>query len=177
MALPYNPYDYVLAHLPSFIVTSESIKDGEPLRNEQVSGMMGAGGQDISPQLSWSGFPKQTRSFALTVYDPDAPTVSGFWHWSIANLPATVRSLPAGIGDGRQLPGGAITLRNDAGFPRFIGAAPPAGDGMNRYYVAVYALALEKIDITEESTPAFLGFNLFQHAIARALIHGTFEVK
>jgi len=177
MALPYNPYDHILVKLPTFKVTSESVKDGEPLGNEQVSGIFGAGGEDISPQLNWSGFPKQTRSFAVTVYDPDAPTVSGFWHWAVANLPSAVTSLPTGVGDGRQLPGGAITLRNDAGLARFVGAAPPAGDGVHRYYAAVHALAVEKLDITEESTPAFLGFNLFQHAIARALIHGTFEVK
>ena len=78
---------------------------------------MGAGGSDVSPQLSWSGFPEETRSFAVTVYDPDAPTASGFWHWAVANLPATVTDLPAGVGDGSSsgFPGDAITLANDAG--------------------------------------------------------------
>jgi Raf kinase inhibitor-like YbhB/YbcL family protein len=177
MSFPYNPYEF-LPKLPTFELTSQSITDGQTLGNDQVSGMMGAGGSDISPQLSWSGFPEETRSFAVTVYDPDAPTGSGFWHWAVANLPATVTSLPAGVGDGSELPGEAITLRNDAGMPRFIGAAPPDGHGPHRYIVAVHAVDVEKLDgVTEESTPAFLGFNLFQHAIARALIHGTYEAK
>jgi Raf kinase inhibitor-like YbhB/YbcL family protein len=136
---------------------------------------MGAGGEDVSPQLSWSGFPEETQSFAVTVYDPDAPTGSGFWHWAVANLPATVTDLPAGAGDGSELPGGAVILTNDAGQRRFIGAAPPPGHGVHRYYVVVHAVGTEKLDLPDEATPAFLGFNLFQQAIARAIIHGTYE--
>ena len=93
MAFDYNPYEF-LPKLPSFTLTSESLSDGQPLSNDQVSGIMGAGGSDVSPQLSWSGFPEETRSFAVTMYDPDAPTGSGFWHWAVANLPATVTDLP-----------------------------------------------------------------------------------
>ena len=141
----------------------------------QISGIMGAGGQDVSPQLSWSGFPEETRSFAVTVYDPDAPTLSGFWHWAVANLPADVTELPDGAGDGGELPGGALTLVNDAGMRRYIGAAPPAGHGVHRYYVAVHAVDVDKLDLSEDASPAFLGFNLFQHAIARAYIYGTYE--
>ena len=127
MAVPFNPYDF-LPELPGFTLTSTSVTDGEPLANPQVSGLMGAGGDDVSPQLSWSGFPEETRSFAVTVYDPDAPTASGFWHWAVFNLPATVTDLPAGAGDGSAngFPGDAVTLANDAGLKRFIGAAPPA---------------------------------------------------
>jgi Raf kinase inhibitor-like YbhB/YbcL family protein len=174
VAFPYNPYDF-LPKLPSFTLTSESITDGQALANAQVSGLMGAGGEDVSPQLSWSGFPEETRSFAVTVYDPDAPTASGFWHWVVANLPGTVSELPAGVGDGSGLPGSAITLRNDAGLRRYVGAAPPPGHGPHRYIVAVHALQVEKLDITEDASPAYLGFNLFSQAIARALIHGTYE--
>lgn len=176
MPFPYNPYEF-LPELPSFTLTSESITDGQPLSADQVSGIMGAGGKDISPQLSWSGFPAETRSFAVTVYDPDAPTASGFWHWAVANLPADVTELPAGAGDGSELPGGALTLANDAGAKRFVGAAPPAGHGAHRYIVAVHAVGVEKLDLPDTATPAFLGFNLFQHAIARALIHGTYEQR
>jgi Raf kinase inhibitor-like YbhB/YbcL family protein len=174
VAFDYNPYDF-LPKLPTFALTSESVTDGQPLANDQVSGIMGAGGADVSPQLSWSGFPEETRSFAVTVYDPDAPTASGFWHWAVANLPATVTDLPAGVGDGSDLPGSAMTLANDAGLKRFIGAAPPQGHGVHRYYVVVHAVGAEKLDLPEDATPAYLGFNLFGQAIARAIIHGTYE--
>src|SRR6201991_1216991 len=169
-----DPYD-ALPKLPSFTLTSDSITDGQPLAKPQVSGIMGAGGEDVSPQLSWSGFPAETRSFAVTVYDPDAPTASGFWHWAVANLPADVTELPADVGSGSNLPGDALTLVNDAGQRRFIGAAPPPGHGPHRYYVAVHAVDVDKLELPEDASPAFLGFNLFQHAIARAYIVGTYE--
>jgi Raf kinase inhibitor-like YbhB/YbcL family protein len=174
MRLPSDPYD-ALPKLPTFTLTSESITDGQPLATAQISGIMGAGGADVSPQLSWSGFPEATRSFAVTVYDPDAPTLSGFWHWAVANLPADVTELPDGAGDGRELPGDAVQLVNDAGMRRYVGAAPPSGHGSHRYYVAVHAVDVDKLELTEDASPAFLGFNLFQHAIARAYIHGTYE--
>lgn len=171
-----SPYD-ALPQLPTFTLTSKVVTDGQPLGNDQVSGIMGAGGSDVSPDLAWTGFPEETRSFAVTMYDPDAPTGSGFWHWAVANLPATVTELPAGVGDGSHsgFPGDALTLRNDAGLPRFIGAAPPPGHGPHRYYIAVHAVDVEKLDLPEDATPAYLGFNLFSHAIARAVIHGTYE--
>ncbi|MDT7791490.1 MAG: hypothetical protein QOD59_926 [Mycobacterium sp.] len=178
MAFDYNPYEF-LPKLPSFTLTSESVTDGQPLANDQVSGIMGAGGSDVSPQLSWSGFPEETRSFAVTVYDPDAPTASGFWHWAVANLPATVTDLPAGVGDGSSsgFPGDAITLANDAGLKRFIGAAPPQGHGVHRYFIAVHAVKVDKLELDGDASPAYLGFNLFMNAIARAVIHGTYEQK
>jgi Raf kinase inhibitor-like YbhB/YbcL family protein len=169
-----DPYA-ALPPLPSFHLESESFTDGEVMANPHVSGIMGAGGDDVSPQLSWSGFPEGTKSFAVTVYDPDAPTASGFWHWAVANLPASVTELPAGAGDGSDLPGDALTLVNDAGQRRYIGAAPPAGHGPHRYYVAVHAVDVDKLDLPEDASPAYLGFNLFQHAIARAVIHATYE--
>lgn len=174
MSFPYNPYDF-LPELPGFTLTSTSLTDGQPLSKPQVSGLMGAGGEDVSPQLSWSGFPEETRSFAVTVYDPDAPTGSGFWHWAVANLPATVTELPAGVGDGSDLPGDAVTLVNDAGMRRFVGAAPPQGHGAHRYFIVVHAVGVEKLELTEDASPAYLGFNLFANAIARAIIVGTYQ--
>jgi Raf kinase inhibitor-like YbhB/YbcL family protein len=174
MPFPYNPYDF-LPELPTFTLTSTTLTDGQPVPNSFVSGMLGAGGEDVSPQLTWSGFPEETRSFAVTVYDPDAPTASGFWHWAVANLPATVTDLPAGVGDGSELPGDAVTLVNDAGMRRFVGAAPPPGHGVHRYFIVVHAVKVEKLELTEDASPAYLGFNLFMNAIARATISGTFE--
>ena len=97
-----TPYDN-LPKLPTFTLTSTSVTDGQPLAKDQVSGIMGAGGSDVSPQLSWSGFPETTRSFAVTMYDPDAPTASGFWHWAVANLPVSVTELPEDAGDRKSV--------------------------------------------------------------------------
>lgn len=172
-----NPYQF-LPDVPSFTVTSTDVADGVPLSTPQVSGMMGAGGEDVSPQLAWSGFPDETQSFAVTIYDPCAPTASGFWHWAVADIPASVTSLPSGAGDdeGSGLPDGAMQLRSDAGSPRYVGAAPPEGHGPHRYYVVVHAVDVASLDLPSEATPAFLGFNLFFHTLARAMVVPTYEV-
>lgn len=180
MAFDYDPYSF-LPQLPTFEVTSEDFAEGEEWKLAQASGAFGIpGGGDVSPQLSWSGFPAETKSFVVTVFDPDAPTASGFWHWAVANIPTTVTSLPSGAGspDSDALPAGAVTLRHDGGGVGFIGAAPPAGHGHHRYIVAVHALDVEVLDgVTADSPNAFLGFNVFGHAIARGLLTGTYEVK
>ena len=170
-----NPYED-LPEVPTFEVTSTDITDGGALSTPQVSGVMGAGGQDTSPQLSWSGAPEGTQSYAVTVYDPDAPTASGFWHWAVFNIPADVPELAANASkDG--LPDGAAQLNNDARFPGYVGAAPPAGHGPHHYYVVVHAVDVPSLEIPEEATPAFLGFNLFSHTLGRATIVGTYEVQ
>lgn len=171
-----NPYDE-LPPVPAFTVTSEDIVDGQQAPMPQVSGIFGAGGNDVSPQLSWSGFPPETKSFAVTMYDPDAPTASGFWHWAVVNIPAEVTSLPSDTGDesGAKLPAGAFHLKNDGGLVRYIGAVPPEGHGKHRYYIAVHALDVEKLDIPPEATPAFLGFTMFSHTLARATIMMWYE--
>ncbi|MFB2583201.1 YbhB/YbcL family Raf kinase inhibitor-like protein [Herbiconiux sp. P15] len=173
-----SPYD-AIAKVPTFELTSTDIIDGGVLQPAQVSGIFGAGGQDVSPQLSWSGFPEQTKSFAVTVYDPDAPTTSGFWHWAVANVPLSTTSLPSGAGDdsGSGLPDGAVQLKNDGGLARFLGAAPPAGHGPHTYFFAVHALDVDSLEVGPDATPAFLGFNLFGHTLARAVISATFEVE
>jgi phosphatidylethanolamine-binding protein (PEBP) family uncharacterized protein len=106
--MSHDPYAN-LPHAAAFALTSADLREGEQLATPQVSGIFGAGGQDRSPQLSWSGFPPETRSFALTMFDPDAPTVSGFWHWAVVNIPNTVTQLldDAGNGSGSALPPGA----------------------------------------------------------------------
>jgi hypothetical protein len=173
---PPNPYDF-LPQVPSFSVTSTDVSEGTVLPMPQVSGVMGAGGEDRSPQLSWSGFPEGTKSFAVTVYDPDAPTASGFWHWAVANIPLSVTELPSGAGDkdGPQLPEGSTQLRNDGGFAGYVGAAPPSGHGPHRYFVVVHAVDTDTLDVTADTTPAVLGFNLFFHTLGRATLVGTYE--
>ena len=174
---PNDPFAR-LPEVPSFAVTSTTVRDGERLPPPQHSGMMGVpGGEDVSPELSWSGAPDGTRSFAVTIYDPDAPTGSGFWHWAVANLPAGVTSLPEGAGDegGTGLPAPAIQLPNDARAPRFIGAAPPAGHGEHRYFITVHALDVEDIGVPADATPAFLGDAMSGHILGRATLVATAE--
>jgi Raf kinase inhibitor-like YbhB/YbcL family protein len=173
---PPDPYEF-LAQVPSFTVTSSDVSDGGVLPMPQVSGVMGAGGEDRSPQLSWSGFPEGTKSFAVTVYDPDAPTASGFWHWAVANIPASVTELPSGAGDkdSPNLPAGAVQLRNDGGFAGYVGAAPPSGHGPHRYFIVVHAVDTDALDVSADTTPAVLGFNLSFHTLARATLVATYE--
>lgn len=174
---PPSPYEF-LPSVPSFSITSRDVDHGKPLGKPQVSGIFGAGGQDVSPHLSWSGFPKETKSFAVTVFDPDAPTTSGFWHWAIFDIPVSVTELPSDAGnpDAGKLPEKVVTLRNDAGSARFIGAAPPPGHGPHRYFIAVHAVDVESLGLGPEIPPALLGFNLFGHTLARAVIVPTYEV-
>lgn len=169
----YDPYSF-LAPVPDFTVTSASFADGDSLPAKQVNPGGHPGGKDVSPQLAWSGFPADTRSFAVTMYDPDAPTASGFWHWAVANIPATVTTLDEGAS--AALPAGALTLKNDGGFPGYMGAAPPAGHGPHRYMVVVHAVDVPGLEIDAGATPAVLGFNLAFHTLARARITGIFEV-
>jgi Raf kinase inhibitor-like YbhB/YbcL family protein len=173
-----NPYD-ALPQVPSFQLTSTDITDGGELDLSHCSGIFGAGGEDVSPQLAWSGFPEQTRSFAITVYDPDAPSASGFWHWAVFNIPASVTEVPSGAGDekGSGLPNGAVQLRNDGGLARYLGAAPPSGHGRHRYFVVVHAVDVETLDVPPDASPAFLGFNLFFHTLARAMLVPWYEER
>jgi Raf kinase inhibitor-like YbhB/YbcL family protein len=172
--LSRNPYDE-LPSVARFDVTSTDASHGETLNNPQVSGIFGAGGDDVSPHLSWSGAPEGTQSYAVTVYDPDAPTASGFWHWAVFNIPADVTELPSGA-SGSALPEGAIELRNDGGTVGYIGAAPPPGHGRHHYHVVVHAVDVPTLDVPADASPAFLGFNLFSHTLGRAMIVPVYEV-
>jgi Raf kinase inhibitor-like YbhB/YbcL family protein len=167
-----DPYE-LLPPVPSFSLTSEDIRNGEPMPTEFAHGSVG--GANLSPQLSWTGFPPGTRSFVVTCYDPDAPTGSGFWHWVLVNLPASVTALARGAG--ADATAGAFSVRNDYGAQGYGGAAPPAGDRPHRYVFAVHAVDVEALDLTPDATPAVVGFNLAFHTLARAVIRPTYQVK
>ncbi|MDX6689898.1 MAG: hypothetical protein QOG15_1355 [Solirubrobacteraceae bacterium] len=166
-----DPHD-LLPPRPTFSVESTDIEDGaaQDARHAHPS----AGGENVSPQLSWSGFPEDTEGFAVTCYDPDAPTGSGFWHWVLFNLPASTTELPSGASpDG--LPEGAVEARNDYGEMGYGGAAPPEGDGPHRYVYTVHALDTDELGPDETATPAYVGFNLAFHTLARGVLRGTYE--
>jgi hypothetical protein len=165
---PPLPHDFHPV-VPSFAVTSEDVEEGARLKEAQV---YAAG--NISPQLRWEGFPPKTRSFAVTCYDPDAPTGSGFWHWVLFDIPASVTELPAGAGTGRfeGLPAGAVHARNDYGTKDFGGAAPPPGDPAHRYVFTVYAVDQERLGPDSDASPAVVGLQLRFHTLARAQLIG-----
>lgn len=164
----YDPYAR-LDPVPTFPLTSDDVVDGEPL----PAALFGAdaGGEDRSPQLTWSDPPAGTKSFAVTVFDPDAPTGSGFWHWAVADIPASVTSLAGGA----PAPEGAVVLNNELRQPGFTGATPPEGTGVHRYFVVVHAVDVESLGVDPEITPAVLGFNLHFHTLGRAILVGTAE--
>lgn len=170
-----NDPNWKLPTVASFPLTSPEFRPGDQLPLWARSGVAGA--EDRSPTLSWSGAPAQTRSFVVTMYDPDAPTGSGYWHWAVYNLPASLTALPADAGnpDAHLLPEGTITLPNEARAERYQGAAPPAGHGEHRYFFTVTALDVESVDIPAGSTPAVLGFMMREHVIGRAQLMGVAE--
>ncbi len=150
----------------AFTLTSNDFKDGDVLPDAQVQAK-----GNTSPHLAWSDAPEGTKSFAVTLYDPDAPTGSGFWHWTVANIPADVSEIPAG----GPMPSGAVEGRTDYGAPGFGGAAPPPGHGPHRYIFTVFAVDTERLNVTPDYSGAVFGFNLHFHTLAKASITATYE--
>lgn len=158
----------------TFSLKSSSLNPKEPLPMKQVFNGFGCTGENISPALEWAGAPKDTKSFAVTVYDPDAPTGSGWWHWTVVNIPATVTSIEEGASNNGKLPAGAVEGRTDYGKPGFGGACPPQGDRPHRYIFTVYALKVDKLDgVSGESSGALVGYMLNANSLGKA----TFTVK
>ncbi|MEN8188438.1 MAG: YbhB/YbcL family Raf kinase inhibitor-like protein [Thermodesulfobacteriota bacterium] len=143
------------------------------MANEQVLNGFGCSGDNISPQLDWSGEPAGTKSFAVTVYDPDAPTGSGWWHWVVFNIPADINRLAKGITK-KNMAQGAIQSRTDFGSPGYGGACPPAGDKPHRYTFTIWALDVDSLSLGREATAAMVGFFLHQHQLAKAELTVTF---
>jgi Raf kinase inhibitor-like YbhB/YbcL family protein len=170
-----DPYQK-LPQVGTFTVTSTDVTDGQPQHEKHAYGGASENAANISPQLSWTGFPDETKSFVVTCYDPDAPTPSGFWHWVVVDLPTSTTSLGtnAGAADA-PLPGNAFHVRNDWGSKDYGGAYPPDDDRRHRYYYVVHAVDVESLGVDSDATPAVVSFNLAFHTLARAQLVATFQ--
>lgn len=176
-ATPPSPYDY-LAEVPAFTVTSDDLTDGQPIPLRFVADAnFGLSGANVSPHLRWEGFPAETQSFAVTCFDPDAPTGSGFWHWVLIDVPAEVTELATGAasGDTEGIPAGAVHVGNDTGNRCYTGPFPPAGHGPHRYLFAVHALGTAQLGVDAGASPAVVGFTMSNSILARAVLTVTHE--
>ena len=167
------------AQAAGFTLTSPTIKPGSMLTEAQVFKGFGCEGKNTSPALNWSGAPSGTKSYAVTVYDPDAPTGSGWWHWVVYNIPASATELPEGAGatDGKGLPAGAMQGRTDFGSAGFGGACPPKGDKPHRYIFTVHALKTDKIEVPADASAALVGFMLNANRLAKASFEARYGRK
>jgi Raf kinase inhibitor-like YbhB/YbcL family protein len=156
------------AFAQTFTLKSNSL--GGQFTNEFTANAFGCSGGNNSPELNWSNAPAATKSFAVTMYDFDAPTGSGFWHWIMVNIPGTVHELKQNAGDAKAglAPGGSLQSVNDAGFAGYLGPCPPVNDAAHRYMITIYALDTDKLGTTTSSSGALTGFLLGQHTLAKA---------
>src|SRR6266566_2672649 len=156
-------------------VTSTNISPGGKIADAQVYNSFGCKGGNVSPELSWGSAPAGTRSFALLMHDPDAPTGSGWWHWVVYNIPAGLKSLPAGAGDPQKnlLPAGAVQGRTDFGTSGYGGPCPPPGKP-HHYYLRLYALKVARLDVPADATAAYIGFTVRSQSLAKAELMGVY---
>ena len=163
----------------AFTLTSSAFKNNALMPPKYSFNAMGCTGENVSPPLEWKNPPAGTKSFALLVHDPDAPTGSGWWHWLVYNIPADSTSLPEGAGaaDGKALPKGAIQGNTDFGKPGYGGPCPPPGSGKHHYNFRLVALKIEKIDMPPGASPAMIGFNVNANKLGEAKLTGLFEQK
>lgn len=159
-----------------FRLSSPQIKPGSAIAEQQVFNGFGCQGENISPALKWDNPPQGTKSFAITVYDPDAPTGSGWWHWLVFNIPANVNKLEKGAGSmgSNRAPNQSIQSRTDFGKPGYGGPCPPKGSQPHRYQFTVYALKTEKLPLDEHASAAMVGFYLHQNVIEKAVLHAKY---
>ncbi len=156
------------AQAGTFRLTSEDVKT--TFSEKQLAAAFGCTGGNVSPELSWSGAPAETKSFALTVFDQDAPTGSGWWHWVVVNIPANVTSLLAGASEtsGGKMPAGAVETRTDFGKAGYGGPCPPAGDKPHHYIFTIYALKVPMVALDAQSSGAMAGFLIRANSLASA---------
>ncbi len=178
VALGVSALSTSVANAQSMSLTSSEIKEGGTIANEQVFKGFGCTGDNVSPGLSWSGAPGGTKSFAVSIYDPDAPTGSGWWHWVVFNIPSNVTSLPKGAGDVKKtlMPKGAIQSRTDFGADGYGGPCPPAGDKPHHYQITVFAVDVDKLPDAKNdaASAALVGFDLHFHTLAKATLTGLY---
>jgi Raf kinase inhibitor-like YbhB/YbcL family protein len=161
-----------------FTLKSADVKPNATLTEQTVFNGFGCSGANVSPQLSWENAPKEAKSFVVTVYDPDAPTGSGWWHWVVYNIPGTATGLAQGAGSGTAaLPEGAVQGKTDFGPPGFGGACPPPGDKPHRYIFTAWALKVEKLELGPDASPAMVGFMTRANALGSATFTATYARK
>jgi Raf kinase inhibitor-like YbhB/YbcL family protein len=178
-ALAFGLFGAPAAFAQNMTVTSAEITDGAVSKIEQEANVFGCKGGNVSPSLKWTGAPSEAKSFAINLYDPDAPTGSGFWHWIAFNIPLSTTALPKDAGNVKKnlMPKGVIQGRNDFGFYGFGGMCPPQGDKPHHYTLTVYAVDEDKLQFAKDKTvsAAVVGFELHFHSKAKAELHWTYS--